>query len=605
MTPAEQVAKNIAALRQHHPALAARVTPCPPTLPAHYADGDTDAWAEQVIRAHALVQPRLLFQYGFGRGQLLRAYLRAPDILTRNIVVIEPDRLAFQRALQQDDLSDLFSRPGIDWIVGADDTDYRATWRHLFGNWTWLLYHQTIAWLRHPTLCQRDPATAHRVAALLQETIDQQYNRFVAHPRDGYAGIDNTLANLPRLARLAPIDAAKNIATDLPGIVIASGPSLEASLPALQKIQRSAVLVACPSALPLLLQHNIAPHCWLHIERTAEQGEFFHTLQNAPPHIFVGTPQVHPRAWQHHDGLNVYQPSSACLGPWLQLPGDAIELGHSSAHAAFALLQRIGCRAIYLVGQDLAYADNASHAAGTWDASHDSVARYTAPEQPLRVPGNSGANVVTNPLWLAFLRTYVDQLLPRCTVPVYHVIPQQCGARIAGAIRIDPADLPAACPAPAMDLLPRFTTALAAPGETVAHERLQQWRGKLRATQIMLQQVHQHTAHAAQILQQQQAAGTYLRDTTAWHDTVRHIEAHQQPAFQLSTDQRALYEQFAHHMLQGLQMRHLAPFYGRLAACESAPDQRPAAIENIVQMWKEQAEWIERTVKRIEQVELL
>ncbi|GEM_PF-5863960 len=494
MQSSSYLERNLAALRTTNPRLANVIAELPdvPAVSAklttagewdllcQYGDGSTKtyydvdsplAYSKDLAARLAFTNPRIIVFLGLGLGLHLLEYARNPHVLNQGIVVIEPLPHVFKQALTLHDLTPLLGNTKAFWFVGADTPSLHHFFGAFFNKWPWLCFANAIEYVPLPPAVALHPQFFAEVQRILPQAIGHQYNRHFGDPYDAFIGTDNTLANLPALLQMPAFAQASGCCRGQPGIVISSGPSLMHALPALREVGSRAVMAACPSALPLLLREKIHPHIWLNIERLAEQGEFLSKLPQKPPHIFVGPPLVHPSCFAGNGGHNTYLRSASGQTEWLPLDGPIVELGHSSSHTAFTLLAMLGCDPIYLVGQDLCYAQDATHASGVWDESARMMKNVRAEGREFEVEGNDGRIVRTNIYWFTYLKTFQEGLFPDYPGRVFNVIPQDMGVKVPGTERIDPDQLSQQLPDTRADPLAILQSCLAPPTPEVITAR--------------------------------------------------------------------------------------------------------------------------------------
>lgn len=621
----EYFANNLAALRTHHPTIAAMIEQLPPdneaalehlgndeyTVGTYYPHPSPLTYSQQLVEQLKFTNPRILIWLGFGLGYHLQQYAANPDLRNRLLVIVEPSPAMFRAALHACDWTDLLASKQIHWILGTDIAVLRKFFAQLFTTWPWLGFANAVEFVRFPPAEAQHALYLQQVQKALPEEIGHQYNRHVSDPFDSFIGVDNTLANLGTMLSMPVIDRAQGQFRGTAGIVIASGPSLAQALPALRAVQHDAILIACPSALPLLLREGIHPHIWLNIERGRAQGEFFANLPDYPPHVFIGPPLIHPLGWQKNRGHNVIVRGAGLLTNWLPLPGSQFDLGHSSAHTAFQLLDLLGCDPIYLVGQDLAYHDTASHADGTWQESARAVAELTKDGRRLQVPGNSGNDVTTNIFWWTFLKTFGDQLIPQRKGRVFNVIPHTMGAAIPGATRIDPERLsehlhstaPRVANAPAL-----LEQLLAALPEATADEQAQRrdaWGNAIRASMDAIMQRHQECQRFAlyckQVLFRPEVGHNRWNVVQpVWQQFVADAEQFQMHFLNVRQQNRQHpYVTFLHPVVQGVLMRYLIEYYSHCTDLDGNFGEIQRKLELMHHLSKDEAHWAMQCYQRL------
>ncbi|MBI4239318.1 MAG: DUF115 domain-containing protein [Deltaproteobacteria bacterium] len=624
--------RNLQALRTHHPPIAQFLERLPDAPAIGLGKNAAGEWellcrfnettarpyygaASPTAEARALVEqldfknPRVVIFLGLGLGHHLLAYCQRPHPMNRVILVLEHFPHVFKRALEVNDFSTLFANPTIRWCVTPDLSVVRRFLSHVFLSWHVLCYANAVEYVPLPQAVALSPQYFDAVRKALPDVIGQQFNRYFGDPYDNFLGTQNTLRNLPALTQMPLLDGARGALQGIPGVVIASGPSLHEALPMLRAVQDRALFAACPSALPRLLRDGVAPQLWLNIERLENQGAFFETLPNYPLHLFVGPPLVHPRCWSGNRGHNVLTLGASLQALWLSLPGKMFELGHSSAHTAFLLLQFLGCNPIYLVGQDLCYDAGASHAEGIWEASRQAMLQLQEGKQ-FSVEGNSGVHVSANVFWYTYLRTLEDQLIPNYSGKVFNVIAATHGAKITGTTRLDPDQLPGVLGASHGDLVARLTSVLPAPSAADQEQRRKQFLRQLAGTRTMLQRTVQEGLAFArrskellfrpEFIPIQWAAAGPLYESF-YQDAERYCSrflnnGQVDPAYRLYLD-------FFHPIAQGMLLRYLIEFYTGADDLRGQYNEICRKTELMYHLAKDESHWAAQCLPLLDEAE--
>lgn len=612
--------RNLHALRTHHPPVAQfleRLTEAPAlglgknaagewellcrfndgTARPYYGAASPTAEARSLVDRLDFKNPRVVIFLGLGLGHHLLEYCRRPHPMNRVVLVIEHFPHVFKRALEVNDFTTLFADPTIRWCVTPELPVVRRFLSEVFLSWHVLCYANAVEYVPLPQAVALSTHFFDGVRQALPDVIGQQFNRYFGDPYDNFLGTQNTLQNLPALVRMPMLDQAQGALRGMPGVVIASGPSLHDAIPFLRTLHDRALIAACPSALPRLLRDGVAPHLWLNIERLENQGAFFETLPHYPPHVFVGPALVHPRCWSGNRGHNALTLGASLQSLWLSLSGGMFELGHSSAHAAFLFLQFLGCDPIYLVGQDLCYDADTTHAEGVWEASRQAMVQLQEGKQ-FAVEGNSGAQVHANVFWYTYLRTLVDQLLPHYPGTVFNVIAGTRGAKIAGTTRIDPAQLPAALTASHGDIVARLTQLLPPPDAAQQQQRRDTFLRQLAGTRSTLQRTIQEGLDFARQSKELLFRAEFL--PLQWPAARPLYEGYYQAAERYNarflTDGQVdpayrLYIDFVHPLVQGMLLRYLIEFYTGADDLRGSYTEICRKTELMYHLAKDEAHW--------------
>lgn len=422
-----------------------------PLIECHFGDGkvknfyngDPQEISHQLIQKCKIKNGRILIFYGLGLGYHLLEFLKNPDPMVDSILVIEPWAQMFKMALSCGDFSGALANPNIHFFIGQNKQDLIEFYNQIFSRPPHIYYANAIEYLPLPASVELDPALFEQFRSVLPQVIGYQFNRFYGDTFDNFRGTRNILKNMEHIGQMCSMDRLEDIASGLPGFLVASGPSLKETLPYLSKIENKGVIVACPSAIPALREHGIEATFTLNIERESDQGKFLREALAGSKSIFVGTPYLDPTCFKTREDLPDLLIKGANLqNQWLPIEGACYDLGQSSAHTAFILLKILGCSSIYLLGQDLCYQEDQSHAPGTLSESEQFMKNHEKETtKEFYLQGYDGHPRKTNIFWMTFYQTFVEYLFPSFQKPIYHVVHQDKGIELKGTTRIDPSDL--------------------------------------------------------------------------------------------------------------------------------------------------------------------
>jgi hypothetical protein len=177
--------------------------------------------------------------------------------------------------------------------------------------------------------------------------------------------LENLWTNLAFLPDSLSIDAARGVFQGVPGILIASGPSLQNNVHLLKNLNDRAILISCGSALGPLRRRDITPHFEVVVDPNPAMHE---TLK---PHLDSATCFVLSLMAQ-------YRISPECAGQRMyfltnfdpRVTEDLKQVTHvhtilpamaSVSTTALFFALHLGCNPIIFVGQDLCYADDRTH----------------------------------------------------------------------------------------------------------------------------------------------------------------------------------------------------------------------------------------------------
>lgn len=153
-----------------------------------------------------------------------------------------------------------------------------------------------------------------------------------------------------------------------PVIVVAGGPSLTKQLPLLKSIKGKCIILCAGSTIQTLLKHHIEPDYIVNIDGGQKNLLHFEPLQNSPINYIYGLQSTKGIRENFKGNSFYFSPISDPLSNTFiknYMPSiRKIEGGVSVASYTLAIASYISSGPIALIGQDLAYTNNSSHADG-------------------------------------------------------------------------------------------------------------------------------------------------------------------------------------------------------------------------------------------------
>lgn len=153
-----------------------------------------------------------------------------------------------------------------------------------------------------------------------------------------------------------------------PAIIVSAGPSLNKNIEELKNAVGKAFIVATDTALKPLINHGIMPDIFTTVDPSKPLLLFDREEVRKIPMVICedGNSEVVER----HEGKQFFttRPNGFCTYYYQKYEKEEmlLESGGSVANNAFSLARECGCNPIILIGQDLAYTGNKSHADGTF-----------------------------------------------------------------------------------------------------------------------------------------------------------------------------------------------------------------------------------------------
>lgn len=214
--------------------------------------------------------------------------------------------------------------------------------------------------------------------ASVQELMDSlQANRQVLE-NFGDSYYRNTFINAPYLCYGKSIENLwAHLNSEMPVIIVSSGPSLSKNVDELKRAKGKAFMIAADSAVNVLLNHDIIPDMFVCVDSKKHAGHFVNPLIKDIPMLCMLHTSV--KAMENHNApcffINDMNPHVAdfTIPNAVVLP--SLSTGGSVANNAMSFAELMGLKKFILVGQDLAYTNNKTHAEGslrsTWNIDID------------------------------------------------------------------------------------------------------------------------------------------------------------------------------------------------------------------------------------------
>ena len=354
--------------------------------------------------------PVVIFM-GLGLGYHLDRYFKllGEKVGTREIVVFERDVELFRLALKMGDFVQIFAQPNIHFFVGESP-------------------EETYVKLKTEILSKRDIRIALKSLKVIPLSaniaLDEQYYRDVFltlrdaarqimvltgnDSLDSFIGLENMLQNVRHVLSNPGINTLYDKFNSKPGVVVASGPSLNKNMHLLRDLRDSALIISCDASLSPIMKSGIRPHLVASMERTSGVSLFYSGIENFDGIYFVALPILMPEAIDAFKGRKFIGYRGYSHFDWLEEEKGSLAVGISVANLAFKILVELGCDPIILIGQDLAYAeDGDTHVKGDIFGSRD---KHVLSQPVIELEGNDGKPVKSERSWEIMKYTYEEDI---------------------------------------------------------------------------------------------------------------------------------------------------------------------------------------------------
>ena len=345
----------------------------------------------------------ILHVFGLGNGYCVRELkhkLRNGD----HIIVVEPSYQLFLHVLHEYDISDLLNDRRISLTITELDVSMLGVLLSQYVHWI-NLQSQIIC--VHP---QYDKAFSSECKAYLAKLNENNYRTLVNRNTEAFFGRDmvhNTIYNyryIPNSNTL--LELVGKIRKDVPAIIVAAGPSLDQNIEELKRAKNKAVIIACDTALRYLYKHQIVADFAVTMDPQKPPSYFDHTNFEHMP-LFCGS-DANREALCKHEGRKIWFGCHSFFTNLYHGFDKRISIynpGGSVATAAFSICKTLGFETIILIGQDLAYKGEITHAQGD-------ICKVQGEEEGIcYVEGIDGKPIKSRHDWQIYLKWFESSIL--------------------------------------------------------------------------------------------------------------------------------------------------------------------------------------------------
>lgn len=359
---------------------------------SYYPLEEASCWAEQYNFDSIQL---IIAMFGLGNGLFAREILRnyGSDF---SFIIYEPSKEVFLHAIENYDLTDLMENPRIDIIIdGVNDLEFEEALRR-FVDWSNI---NSLHLIYHP----------HYEKIFLDQC--NYFNEKIKSYRTTQVVNQNTAAFLGKVITQNSIYNMKhlpssNISTDfynvfpknLPAIIVGAGPSLDKNIEELKRVKGKAVIFATDTSLKYLFAHNIFPEFIVTLDAKKSMHHFMdERCKNI--NLLCSIESNTQLLDSHPNKLIFFNVGRYMEKFYKDMNIDILDYssGGSVSTACFSLCANLGFTKIILIGQDLAYQGDVTHAGGVIvNANHSG-------EKTLMVMGNDGTMVRSRYDWYTYI----------------------------------------------------------------------------------------------------------------------------------------------------------------------------------------------------------
>ena len=324
--------------------------------------------------------------------------------------------------------------------------------------------------ISHPPSTRLNPDFYSQAKALIQKLITTRMSDLLTRLEFEHLWVKNIISHSCYLpdpkhpnAASYTIGKYKNVLSKIPGVLVASGPSLEDSFEELKILKEKAFIICVDSALKVLLKAGIEPHGVIVLDAQAHTFFSFSGLSLSKYILFAdiaSNPQIIRKtnaqriifsttAQTKHNFDGKTKLDTTIGSEFVQkIYGEIgyLESGGSVATSGFDLLRFLGCDPILLIGLDQAYSgrkihSNGSHQSERWlsqvsrtKSLAGTIEEIVQKRETFHLAGIGGKQVLSDYV-LNLYKSWFEEAISRSPQKVYQLTAQ--GAILESAIAVE------------------------------------------------------------------------------------------------------------------------------------------------------------------------
>ena len=373
-------------------------------------DDAAKVWADRMKDSNPM---SIYIIFGLGNGMHIRELLKIIGE-TAVIIAVEPCTEAFNIVMNEIDISDILADDRFILAVnGITDEIYNEFLGVMlnYGNYQLVQIHSLPNYNKVFTDAYREIYDIYKASG---EVVVLDRNTHIMFADEF---IVNMLKNIPDMIEQYTINELKeqfdkvNL-TDIPAIIVSAGPSLDKNIEDIKLAVGKAFIIAVDTALKPVLNAGIIPDITITVDPHKPLTVIDHELATGIPVVTCNDGNYKLIEKMKNKIFYFCEPDSYVYDIYQRYAGvkiSPLETGGSVANNAFSLARYLGFKTIILVGQDLAFAGEQSHASLVYGEgiNRKSLTRKTG---EVLVEGIDGKQIPTMKNMEMYLRWFEKQI---------------------------------------------------------------------------------------------------------------------------------------------------------------------------------------------------
>lgn len=325
-------------------------------------------WAESIGK---MLRYTPIFLFGIGNASYIKEILKKAD-KEINILLYEPSLFIFLEVMNKIDISEIFEKYSIAIIIKGVNDDELDLVINGFLNLGNIVQIREMVTPNYDILYLKD---AQMFIKKIYDRVDDYITGRNTRLNFSKVNVWNNLHNAMFLPDSYKAQQLVVIPDDVPAIIVAAGPSLNKNIAELKRAKNKAFIIACDTAMKPLIREGIIPDMYATVD--GKKPSMLVDVEEAKEIPLLCSMCSAYEIMEGHKGKKFFFNEGYTLFNNLfyknGIKFEAVNGGGSVATYAFSLAYMLGFERIILVGQDLSFTNNKTHADGTFKEKMEEV----------------------------------------------------------------------------------------------------------------------------------------------------------------------------------------------------------------------------------------
>lgn len=328
-----------------------------------------------------------IFVYGIGNPELIRKLIEKTGE-ENQIIMYEPNFSILKPMMEEVDFTDILENERCTLIMGncLEDSLRNVYEGYITYTDCYNMYQATS--MNYNTIFEEDYKQFLKGVEMALSTVASDYSFY---SNSGKYSNKNLFKNIKHLLESKSLEELnKLVDKDVPAIIVAAGPSLSKNINYLKEAKGKSIIICIDAAMRALARANITPDLCITIDFNKELGHFDEGDSTKVPMIcsLISTATF---VDQSKAVKLFYKDVTPYINEFFDKNDIAykpLPTGGTVANNALSAAIHMGCKNIIIIGQDLAFTNNKTHAEGTVKGETVTIDKVKHPAEVEDMNGN-------------------------------------------------------------------------------------------------------------------------------------------------------------------------------------------------------------------------